>query len=292
MKLDYSNRILQCLREMFEIKKAAYRMGQYSFEDLLKAEAEAVSVDREIARIQKDLTDMLHRLGGFTGVKYSESSVLEPLEYSGEIVYFDEKAAIAGAPEYKMRLREMEAHHSKTTAARNHLLPDISVYARYDLFNSSFDSLDASMRDTRPSSYSAGVLLNVPLFDGGARYWEWKKNIYESRRQEESVRAAYEGVNKDIKTIHDGYMNLTKSYRHFRKLHDQYARLATIAKKAHELGERSRLDMLELEKDALSVERDVKITEQMLAVYEKQMRLEQDYYSFLRAYDGNRTCSH
>ncbi len=290
MKLDYSNRIAQCLREIFKIKKAAFRMGHYSFEDLLKAEAEAVSVDREIARIQKDLTDMLHRLGGFTGGIYDESSTLEPLEYTGEIAFVDGKAAIAEAPEYKMRLREMEAHHSKTIAARNNLLPDISVYARYDLFNSSPDSLDASMRDTRPSSYSAGVLLSVPLFDGGAKYWEWKKNLYESRRQKESVRATYEGINKEIKTIHDGYVNLTKSYLHFKKLHDQYARMATISKKAQELGERSRLDMLELDKDALAVERDLKITEQMLAVYEKQMRLEQDYYSFLRAYDGNRAC--
>lgn len=292
IKLDYSNRILRHLKDIMKIKKDAHAIGHFSFEDILKAETDVVSTEKEMTRIQKDMTDLLHRLSVYTGGSYMENTVIDPIAFQGEIGTIDEKRAAAGAPEYKMRQKEMDAIRSKTASARNNLLPDISVYARYDLFNSSPDSLDASLRDTRPSSYSAGVLVSLPLFDGGARLWEWKKNLYEIRKQEESIRAALEERHKDIKTISDGYHNLTRSYRHFKKLGDQYAKMISIGKKAQALGERSNLDMLELEKDALSVERDLKISEQTLAVYETQLELELDYNNFLRKYDGNWACSY
>ena len=290
-KYVYSERILFALKEMLRIKKEAFAAGQYSFEDILKAEMDVTSLEREIVKIKKDLVDQLYRLGGYTGGKYSEVTFIESLIFRGEVAPVDEKSVVASAPEYKMRLKEMEAIRSKTIAARNSLLPDISVYGRYDLFNSSPDSLDASFRDTRPSSYSAGVLVSIPLFDGGAKYWEWKKNTYEIRKQEESIRAAKEDSIKNVKTLSDGYYNLTRSYRHFKKIDDQYKKMTDISKQAQTLGERSRLDMLDLEKDALAVERDMKIAEQTLAVYEIQMALELDYNQFVRDYDGNRTCS-
>ena len=292
IKLDYSSRILMHLKDIMRIKKEARAVGHFSFEDILKAETDVISTEKEITGIQKDKTDLLHRLSVYTGGSYSENTVIDPIVFQGEIGAIDKKRAAAGAPEYKMRQKEMEAIRSKTTSARNNLLPDISVYTRYDLFNSSPDTLDASLRDTRPSSYSAGVLVSLPLFDGGARLWEWKKNLYEIRKQEEGIRAALEERYKDIKTISDGYQNLTRSYRHFKKLGDQYAKMISIGKKAQALGERSNLDMLELEKDALSVERDLKISEQTLAVYETQLELELDYNKFLRKYDGDRACSY
>jgi outer membrane protein TolC len=292
IKLDYSSRILNGLKEILKIKKEAFAIGQYSFEDLLKAETDMTALERDITKTRKDLSDQYHRLSGYTGGLYSETLILDSLIFKGEIEKIDEKRAVASAPEYKMRLEEMEAVRSKTAAARNSLLPDISVYGRYDLFNGSPDSLDASIRDTRPSSYSAGVLVSLPLFDGGAKFWEWKKNLYEIRKQEESIRETMETRKKEINTIRDGYNNLKRSYQHFKKLSDQYAKMMSISQKARTLGERSLLDMLELEKDALAVERDLKITEQTLAVYETQMALELDYNKFMRDYDGNRACSY
>jgi outer membrane protein TolC len=112
------------------------------------------------------------------------------------------------------------------------------------------------------------------------------------RKQEENLRATMEENTKNIKTISDNYYNLTRSYRHFKKLEDQYKNITAISKKAQKLGERSHLDLLELEKDALAVEREVKVTEQTLAVYEAQLALEMDYNQFVREYDGNRACSY
>ncbi len=292
IKYDYSGRILTDLKQILKIKKEAFGVGQYAFEDVLKAEADVTELEREIVKIKKELIDQYHRLSAYTGGSYDENVIIDHLLFTGEIAPVDEKEALAASPEYKMRLKEMEAIRSKTIAARNNLLPDISVYGRYDLFNSSPDSIRDSLNDTRPSSYSAGVLISLPLFDGGARYWEWRKNIYEIQKQEENIRATMEESNKNIRTIRDGYNNLARTYQHYKKLNDQYSKMISISKKAQALGERSRLDMLELEKDMLAVERDMKITEQTLAVYEKQMALELDYNKFLREYDGNWTCSY
>lgn len=292
MKLNYSQQILLHLQEILKIKKGAHAAGQLSFEDVLKAETEVVSVEKEITGAKKELQDIFYRLSVYTGGSYSENTQLDPILFKNEMAHYDEKTAIMAAPEYKMRAKEMEAISSKTAAARNNLLPDISVYARYDLFNSSPANLNASIRDTEPTSYSVGVLVSLPLFDGGARIWEWKKNIYEIRKQEENTRATYEEKDKEIKTIRDGYNNLSKSYQHYKKLSEQYEKMKVISQKARALGERSQLDVLELEKDALAVERDIKITQHMLAVYETLMTLELDYNKFLRDYDGNWACSY
>ena len=65
-----------------------------------------------------------------------------------------------------------------------------------------------------------------------------------------------------------------------------------INKKSQNLGERSNLDIMELEKDALLVERDLKIVEHAMAVYEKQLALELNFDEFAGDYGGNRTCKH
>ncbi len=290
IKLHYSTRIAGCLHSLLKIKKEAYALGQYSFEDMLKAEAEAVSADRENASLHTDISELIHRMSVYTGIANADIRNFCPIEMKGELFFPDEKEAAVVAPEYKMRLREMEALQSKTIAARNALLPDVSIYGRYDLFNSSPDSLDASIRDTRPSSYSAGIVVSVPLFDGGAKYWEWRKNQHEAERLQETIRGTFEDLNREIKTLRDGYITLSKTYHHYKKINEGYERMTAIALKAHELGDRSRLDMLELEKDALIVERDLKVTQQMLAVYEKRIDLERDYSSFLKGYNGNGSC--
>ena len=104
------------------------------------------------------MQDIFYRLSVYTGGSYSENTLIDPILFKNEMARYDEKAAIMAAPEYKMRAKEMAATHSKTIAARNNLLPDISVYGRYDLYNSSPANLNASFRDTEPTSYSVGLL--------------------------------------------------------------------------------------------------------------------------------------
>lgn len=203
----------------------------------------------------------------------------------------DGKKIILATPEYMARRRELESARSREKGAANNFWPDISLYGRYDFYNANSD-FNATFNDVRQVGYSAGVLISVPLFDGGVRKWERQRNLYEIRKQEESAWAAFAEKDKDIKTLQAGLTELNKTYSHFRKLNEQYEKLTAIAQKAHVLGERSNLDIIDLEKDALGVERDFKIAANSIAVYEKQLLLEIDYKQFMREHDGDWSCKY
>jgi outer membrane protein TolC len=90
------------------------------------------------------------------------------------------------------RMKELEANKLKAKAADNNFWPDISLYGRYDYYGSNTNSMDSTFSDIRETSYAAGILINIPLFDGGVRMWERKRNMHEVRRHEENVKAVIE----------------------------------------------------------------------------------------------------
>lgn len=291
IKLKYGVEILSRLENIAKIKKQASELGQYSYEDVLKAQADALSMEKEIAKIRKELKEYFARLSNYTGNSYIEETDVAQLSPENWFPVTDKKKVILETPEYMARRRELEAARSREKAAANNFWPDISLYGRYDLYNATPD-INATFNDVRPVGYSAGLLISLPLFDGGVRKWERQRNIHEIRKQEESAWAAYAEKDKDIKTLQAGLTELNKAYNHFRKLNEQYEKLKDIAGKAYLLGERSNLDVMDLEKDALGVERDFKIAVNSLAVYEKQLMLELDYKQFMRENDGDWSCKY
>ncbi len=291
IKLKYGIEILSRLENIAKIKKQASTLGQYSYEDVLKAQSDALSMEKEIIQIRKELKEYLARLGIYTGNNYSEETEIAHLTPQGWFPVTDEKKVVLATPEYLARRRELEAARSREKAAANNFWPDISLYGRYDLYNATPD-FNATFNDVRQVGYSAGLLISIPLFDGGVRKWERQRNIHEIRKQEESAWAAFAEKNKDIKTLQAGLNELNKTYNHFRRLNEQYEKLMTIARKAYFWGERSNLDIMDLEKDALGVERDFKAAANSLAVYEKQLMLEMDYKQFMREHDGDWSCKY
>jgi len=186
----------------------------------------------------------------------------------------------------------LEAVKFKSKAISNNFLPDVSLYGRYDFYGANPASLDSALRDIRQTAYSAGVMISLLLFDGGVREWDRKRNQLEIRKQDETIKAVTEEKSRDIRTLHSGYKELQKSQVHYRKLAEQYGKMLDITRKAQGLGERSLLDIRELEKDALTVERDWKVTEQTLAVYERRIMLETNYTKFISEHHGNWSYQH
>ena len=146
---------------------------------------------------------------------------------------------------------ELEALKCKAKSTGNNYWPDISLYGRYDYFGSDPNGLSDSVDDLRETSYTVGLMINLPLIDGGVRKWEQRKSRYELQRQQESIKAVMEEKNRDILTLQAGYKELFKSLKHYRNLHDQYDKMLDIAQKAYGLGEKSMVDILALEKEAL-----------------------------------------
>ena len=293
IKLQYSDKILQRFYEIYTLKKEAFTAGQFSYEDVLKAESDAINMEKEITKTRKEISEYLERLSNYTGERYSvQNTEIVNLRVAGLPSALDETIAIEGMPEFKARRKELEAIKTKEKAIGNNYLPDVSLYARYDFYNSSPYGLDYAMSDVRQSAYNVGLLVSIPLFDGGVKKWQRKQSLYEVKKQEENVRATITEKNKDLKILQSGYAEVSKSYNHYKKLNDQYQKMTDIGSKALSLGERSKLDIMELEKDALTVERDFIIVEHSVAIYEKQMALELDYKNFVSEYDGDWACKY
>jgi outer membrane protein TolC len=290
IKLKYGSEIVTRLQAVLSLKMKAFAGGQVSYEDVVKAEAEVASAEKEIAAIRKEFKENLERLYSYTGKAYGENVEVERFISDGKKQFADVPRLIEETPEYKARMRELEALRFKEKAAANNFWPDISLYGRYDYYGNNVDSMNSSMRDIRESSYAAGMFITLPLFDGGVRKWERKRNLYEIRKQEETINAVMEEKNRDIKTLAAGYAELSRALRHYRKLADQYQKVLEITQKAHTLGERSVMDIAEMEKETLTVERDLKVTEHAMAAHEKRLAIETDYKNFITEHYGNGAC--
>jgi outer membrane protein TolC len=293
IKLEYSDKILNRLSKIYIVKKEAFGAGQYSYEDVLKAESDAISMEKEITNTRKELDENLERLSNYTGKRYS----IPDMEVVNLIIYgipavSNEIKSIEGMPEYQAHRKELEAVKTREKAIANNYLPDASLYARYDFYGSNPDGLDYAISGMRQSAYNVGLMISIPLFDGGVKKWQRRQSLYEIRKQEESIRQVINEKNRDLKILRSGYAEVSKSFHHYKKLNDQYRKMIDISTKALSLGERSKLDILELEKDALAVEKDSRIVEHSVAIYEKQIALELDFKNYVSEYDGDWACKY
>jgi outer membrane protein TolC len=292
VRLKYGADIIEKLKAWHDLKKQAFAGGEAAYEEVLKAEADVVSAERERAAVIRELKENIERLQIYTGKNYAPEMEVETLKVGTGKDITETLEIIQGTPEYKARLKELEALQFKEKSARNNYLPDISLYGRYDYYGSDINGPDSALRDVREAGYNAGLMIRLPLFDGGARKWERVKSLHEIRKQQESIKATMEEKRRDIRTIHAGYAELLRTLGHYRRLAEQYGKLCAISQKAQAYGQRSMADILELQKDYLTVERDVKVTENSLAIYEKRLILETDYTNFVREFYGNGACLH
>lgn len=291
LKLKYGLEILARLKDIHFLKQKGFEGGIFPYEDVLKAEAEWVGMDRELAGVEKAFRENLEKLKAYTGVAYDSRADVKTIIADGNLV-ISEKSPIEKTPEYIARFKELDALKSKQKAAANNYLPDIQLYGRYELFGQDTDHFDRAVKDVRQTDYVAGIFLTLPLFDGGTKKWERARSRLELKRQEENLKAVAQDKGKDIAALNTGYAELKKALTHYRKLQEQSARMLEITKKAHTLGDRSLIDIATMEKEALGIDRDLKLAELSTAIYEKRILLETDYENFMKDYNGNRTCKY
>jgi len=293
VRLKYGGGIVKALKEIVALRNRSLAGGEASREEVIKAESDLESAEREQATLMKELRENLEALNSYTAKSYAATDEIETLtaETDHEVA---EPAVhqIEGAPELKARRKELEALQFKAKSTFNNYLPDVSMYGRYDYYGSDTDSMNNALREIRESGYNAGILISLPLFDGGARKWERVKAGEEIKKQEESIRATIEERKREWRTSYAGYTELSRALTHYRKLAEQYEKLRVISGKAAALGQRNRADLLEMERDYLQIVRDLKVTETTLGVYQKRLAIESDYGRFMREFYGNGSCQY
>jgi len=293
VRLRYGGKIIKALQDLVDLRNQSLAGGEASREEVIKAESDLESAEREQATLMKELRENLEALNSYTAKSYAATDEIESLNAET-----DHEAAepavhqIEDAPELKARRKELEALQLKAKSTFNNYLPDVSMYGRYDYYGSDTDSMDNALREIRESGYNAGILISLPIFDGGARKWERVKTSEEIKKQEESIRATIEERKRELRTSYAGYTELSRALTHYRKLAEQYEKLRVISGKAAALGQRNRADLLEMERDYLQIVRDLKVTETTLGVYQKRLAIESDYGSFMREFYGNWSCQY
>jgi outer membrane protein TolC len=292
IRIRYASDIMKLLQDVLSLKKHAFAGGQVSYEEVLKVDIEIAKTEKEISSLRKEFKEYLELLYIYMGKIHGDDVEVEEFVPDGNKRVSNFLEFLEETPEYKARMMELEALKFKEKAVSNNFWPDISLYGRYDYYNSDPDSPDRSVKDIRETSYSAGILINMPLFDGGVRKWERKKNFHELKKQEESIKLVMEERGRDIKTLNAGYTELSRSLKYYRKLAEQNEKMLSITQKAHGLGERSVIDIMETKIDALTVERDLKMIEHTLAFYEKRLMLETDYKYFISEHYGDWACKY
>lgn len=293
VRLRYGGEIIKALQDLVDLRNQSLAGGEASREEVIKAESDLESAEREQATLMKEFRQNLEALNSYTAKSYAATDEIESLnaETDHEVA---EPAVhqIEDAPELKARRKELEALQLKAKSTFNNYLPDVSMYGRYDYYGSDTDSMDNALREIRESGYNAGILISLPIFDGGARKWERVKTSEEIKKQEESIRATIEERKRELRTSYAGYTELSRALTHYRKLAEQYEKLRVISGKAAALGQRNRADLLEMERDYLQIVRDLKVTETTLGVYQKRLAIESDYGSFMREFYGNGSCQY
>jgi len=288
IRLGYLGRMIEKMKESVALRAAAQREGEISYEDLLRAEVQVVDLEKESAEVLRQFKENLTRLTLFTGVEYGEDASLQRMTVDAEVSGRFDPERIEQSPEYRAKRKEVEAYQERGRAAQNNLLPDVGIYGRYDFYGRNPDFYDA-MKDTDKNSWNAGVYISFPLFDGGLRKWERERSYREIRRQEESLRVLKEEKLRDSTGLLVKLQELDRTIGQYRKLLERYEKLVGIASGAMALGGRSRAELLESEKEALAIERDMEVFVNQRAVAVKKYLLETDFASSMGYADGNGT---
>lgn len=274
IKLKYSELILDKLKEIHSLEMVAYEKGEVSYEDLLKTEAEIEAALKEQTNIRRELKVYLSDLSWITGKRLTLEDNFLSIPAKGEIHEIEFSGRITDLSEYKAQLKQIRAFEERLKSVKMSYLPDIIFYARYDLYGSSLDTFGDALGNVEKTAFTTGIFITLPLFDGGRIKWEKMRTLYELERQKERLKSIEIEKGREIDNFYLTYKETKDNLRRYKNLLEYYKKLFYIEKRAYELGEKSKIELLQIEKDLLSLERDTKITENTLASLEKKIEIE------------------
>ena len=287
IKLEYAEKILARLKEIARLEEELYRKGELAREEVIRTRAEIEAHLRETERLRSELARELSTLSRYTGKSFGPEEDFESLRPEMEP---KGKPAPELSPEYLAERARLLALRESRKAAERERLPDLTAYARYDLYGASTRSMGEALDETRATAFTFGVFLSLPLFDGGYRKWERVRAFHELKRQREALRLAELEKTREIRDLRLRYESTRRSLRSYENLLQHYRKLHRIAVSARKLGGGSEIDVLRLERDLLSVERDLRVTRNTLALLEKLLLLETDPGGLVDVPHGKWTC--
>jgi len=292
IKFSYSEDILSRLLKVSSLVKRAYEAGERSYEDFLQVERELLAIEKERVDIFRALDENLIKLSVYTGNRYRYDVDLEEVNPEEGLSLNNLNVNPNHTPEYMVGQKSLEALRRRVRGVKRNFWPDLVLYGRYDYYGNDPEYPNKSIDDLEDRSFSAGVSLSIPLFDGGEKKWARAQVYQEMKKEEEKARLTLVEKSREIDNLMLSYSAYLKSLEYYKNLSERYKELTHISKRSHELGERGMIDVLNTEKEALTVERDMKVIENSIAFIEKVIFLEANYGVFIDELYGNRVCKY
>ncbi|MCG8478806.1 MAG: TolC family protein, partial [Spirochaetales bacterium] len=186
-------------RERFVDTQRRLDNGLASPLEVLQAEVNWRITQPETSQAQRNLNVALQNLKNFAGLAQSDAVVLEgtlneyPAPPSFETA-FDERA---GRPDYQALLSERRLREINVAAQRAQFYPTLSAQFAYG-WQASDDGFDLG---DPTDSFSAGLVLTVPIFFGGSRFSLVEEARLELRQVDTRIAIADENIATEIETI-------------------------------------------------------------------------------------------
>lgn len=292
IKLAYSEDILNRSEKVSALIKRAYEAGERSYEDVLQTENELLAVEKERVEIFREINDNLIKLSTYTGNRYTDDIAVEEVKPEEGFSPNNLNVSADHTPEYMVDQKSLEALKRRVRGIKKNFWPDLVLYGRYDYYGNDPEYLNKSIDDLEDRSFSAGISLSVPLFDGGEKKWARAQMIQEMKKQEQKTSLTLVEKSREIDNLLLSYSGYVKRLEYYKKISERYKKLSYISTRSHELGERGMIDLLNMEKEALSIDRDMEVIENSIAFIEKIIFLEANYGVFIDELYGNRVCNY
>lgn len=198
-----------------EIAEKLFSQGMISEYELLRARVEKLNIEPQMIFAESDMNLSRKRLKSFLGLPLEEEiSLVTDLTDTATVVMpvLDTLVALAitERPELKQANLQKRGYEKAVRIARgNWLYPNIYANATYQITGSSGDRY---FRDSeRSDSWTASLLVNIPIFDGARTIGEVRKakvDYYQAMLTEQQL---FDDIRLEVEQVYDNLIQTDKA---------------------------------------------------------------------------------
>lgn len=164
-QIEINKEILSLAKKNLEIKQRLYDAKEISRTELNDEAVLVSDTERKINELYGLLAESLNWLEFYTGESYSiedlRVSVLKKPDFE-TTEYTDYTKSIT----WQIHEKELKKKELELKVAKRNYCPKVTAYSRYYIYGSDPISYNDSLGDIRPSNFTVGGSIMMPIFDG------------------------------------------------------------------------------------------------------------------------------
>lgn len=164
-QIDIYKEIAVLERRNLEIKERLYEAREISKMELNDAVVEVEDAERKINELYGMFSESLSWLSFYTGEEYNPEDIkaLEMKKPDFDVTSFtDYTKSIT----WQIHEKELKKKELELKVAKRNYCPKVTAYSRYYIYGSDPVSYNDSLGDIRPSNFTVGGAISMPVFDG------------------------------------------------------------------------------------------------------------------------------